>query len=49
MGFTEKKVMKALRECDNNAERAADWLFNHMDDPDSDHEMTEEIGGGGEG
>lgn len=25
---------------DNNPERAADWLFSHMDDPESDHEMT---------
>jgi uncharacterized UBP type Zn finger protein len=43
MGFSEKRVMKSLKACDNNPERAGDWLFNHMDEPDSDHEMTEEV------
>lgn len=44
LGFPEKKVRKALKNTDNNPERAADWLFSHMDDPDSeegDAEMTE--------
>lgn len=36
MGFTEKKCKKALRECDNNVERAMEWIFSHMDEPDSD-------------
>lgn len=36
MGFPEKKCIKALKNCDNNVERATDWLFSHMDDPDSD-------------
>lgn len=36
MGFPEKKCRKALRSCDMNVERATDWLFSHMDDPDSD-------------
>ena len=50
LGFPEKKVIKALKNTvshpktyqlqDNNPERAADWLFSHMDDPESDHEMT---------
>ena len=43
MGFPEKKCIKALKKCDNNPERATDWLFSHMDDPDSDVEMTEEV------
>ena len=36
MGFPEKKIIKALKNCDLNVERATDWLFSHMDDPDSD-------------
>jgi ubiquitin carboxyl-terminal hydrolase 5/13 len=43
-GFPEMRVRKALKNTDNNPERAADWLFSHMDDPDSDggdHEMSE--------
>ena len=43
MGFPEKKCIKALKKCDNNPERATDWLFSHMDDPDSDVKMTEEV------
>lgn len=38
MGFAEKKCIKALKNCDMNVERATDWLFSHMDDPDSDVE-----------
>jgi len=34
MGFLEKKCIKALKSCDMNVERATDWLFSHMDDPD---------------
>jgi len=34
-GFTEKKVLKALKNCDNNPDRAMEWMFSHMDDPDS--------------
>lgn len=36
MGFPEKKCIKALKNCDLNVERATDWIFSHMDDPDSD-------------
>ena len=36
MGFPEKKCIKALKKCDMNVERATDWLFSHMDDPDSE-------------
>ena len=38
MGFPEKKCIKALKNCDMNVERATDWLFSHMDDPDSEVE-----------
>lgn len=41
LGFPESKVKKALKSTQNNPDRAADWLFSHADDPDSDHEMTE--------
>lgn len=44
LGFPEKKVKKALKSTENNPDRAADWLFSHADDPDSDeadHEMTD--------
>lgn len=36
MGFPDKKCIKALKNCDMNVERATDWLFSHMDDPDSE-------------
>lgn len=32
MGFSQAHVEAALQSCDNNAERAADWLFSHADD-----------------
>ena len=31
MGLPEKKSIKALKECDNNVERAIDWAFSHDD------------------
>jgi len=40
MGFPEKKCIKALKSCSNDVERATDWLFSHMDDPDSDGDST---------
>ena len=45
MGLPEKKSRKALRECDNNLERAMDWVFSHMDDPDEDDEPMADAGG----
>lgn len=39
MGFTQKQARRALRKCDNNVERACDWMFSHMDEPDSADEM----------
>ncbi len=42
LGFPEKRVKKALKSTQNNPDRAAEWLFSHDDEPDSeDHEMTE--------
>jgi ubiquitin carboxyl-terminal hydrolase 5/13 len=34
MGFERDKAILALKNTDNNAERAVDWLFSHMDDID---------------
>ncbi len=39
MGFSAEQAKRALRKCDGNLERAMDWIFSHMDDPDSDNEM----------
>lgn len=39
MGFTAKQAKRALRKCDNNMERACDWIFSHIEEPDSDEEM----------
>ncbi len=36
MGMPTKKCVKALRETDNNVERAVDWIFSHPDDDGSD-------------
>lgn len=42
MGLPEKKSIKALKECDNNVERAIDWAFSHDDygDEPEDSEMA---------
>ena len=39
MGFSAKQAKRALRKCDNNMERACDWIFSHIDDPDSEDQM----------
>jgi uncharacterized UBP type Zn finger protein len=38
MGLSEQVSSRALRKCDMNVERAIDWAFSHMDEPDSDQE-----------
>ena len=38
MGLTEKQAARGLKHCDNDVERAMDWIFSHMDDPDSEAE-----------
>lgn len=35
MGFNEMQASKALKETDNNIERAADWIFSHQNEIDS--------------
>lgn len=36
MGLPEKKVKKALLATNNDLERATDWVFSHLEDPDED-------------
>jgi len=36
MGFSRPQVLKALKATNNNVERAADWIFSHMDTMDAD-------------
>merc|ERR1719226_445812 len=36
MGMPTKKCVKALKETDNNVERAVDWIFSHPDDDGSE-------------
>jgi len=47
MGFAEVHVVAALKNCGNNAERAADWLFSHSDNLDGAVTALS-AGGGGE-
>uniref|UniRef100_H2ZM55 Ubiquitin carboxyl-terminal hydrolase n=1 Tax=Ciona savignyi TaxID=51511 RepID=H2ZM55_CIOSA len=35
MGFTQEQAKKALKATNNNLERAADWIFSHIDELDS--------------
>lgn len=35
MGFSDKQATKALKETQNNIERAADWIFSHQDELDA--------------
>ena len=32
MGFTRAQCIKALKNTDNNTERAADWIFSHPEE-----------------
>ncbi len=36
MGFSRSQCIKALQNTDNNVERAADWIFSHPDEINSD-------------
>ena len=38
MAFTRDQAIKALKETDNNVERAVDWIFNHPNDLGGDVE-----------
>ena len=43
MGFPDKRARKALEACDNNPERAAEWLFTHEDDGEDEPMQGEEV------
>ncbi|KAG1658938.1 hypothetical protein FOA52_007130 [Chlamydomonas sp. UWO 241] len=49
MGFADGHSKAALKACGGNIERAADWLFSHMDDLDAAAASVEApaVGGGG--
>jgi len=39
MGLTDKQARRGLRKCNNDVERAMDFIFSHMDEPDSEDDM----------
>jgi ubiquitin carboxyl-terminal hydrolase 5/13 len=41
MGLTEKQARRGLRKCDNDVERAMDFIFSHMDEPDSEDDQMQ--------
>jgi ubiquitin carboxyl-terminal hydrolase 5/13 len=47
MGFPEKKCKKALRECQNDPERAMDWIFSHPDDDGQEEDSQMEAANAG--
>lgn len=36
MGFTPEQATKALKNTENNVERAMDWIFSHADDMETE-------------
>lgn len=40
MGFTPAQATKALKNTDNNVERAMDWIFSHADDMDTEESTS---------
>jgi ubiquitin carboxyl-terminal hydrolase 5/13 len=50
MAFTREQAIKALKETDNNMERAVDWIFNHPNDLGGDDVVEEQpVGAGASG
>lgn len=43
LGFTRDHAIRALRETENNVERAADWVFNHPVDSGSEMDVAPSI------
>lgn len=41
LGFTREQAIKALKATDNNIERAADWVFSHIDELQDEGVVTE--------
>lgn len=44
MGFNSTQATKALKETNNNIERAADWIFSHEGEMDA-MEISDDAGG----
>ena len=44
MGFTDKKIYKALRVNDNNLERAIEWVFTNLDDEGEEPQQQQQVG-----
>ena len=38
MGFGDKEATRALRKCEGNLERAAEFVMTHMGEPDTEDE-----------
>ncbi|XP_033097730.1 ubiquitin carboxyl-terminal hydrolase 5-like isoform X1 [Anneissia japonica] len=49
MGFTQQQAVKALKATSNNVERAADWIFSHLDELNSEPMETSEAGASSSG
>lgn len=47
MGFTSDQAVKALKATNNNPERAADWIFSHQDELNSEPAPVPEFRDGG--
>eukprot|EP00045_Choanoeca_perplexa_P006828 m.59157 g.59157 ORF g.59157 m.59157 type:complete len:789 (+) comp13807_c0_seq1:139-2505(+) len=47
MGFTEPQAKKALKATNGSVERAADWIFSHMDELDAPDEPAPAASDGG--
>lgn len=44
MGFNSSQATKALKETNNNIERAADWIFSHQGEMDA-MEISDDVAG----
>ena len=43
MGFGDKEATRALRKCENNLERAAEFVMTHMGEPDTEDEPAADM------
>eukprot|EP01041_Mallomonas_annulata_P000535 gene535-1023_t len=43
LGYSESHVRRALRETDNDVERAADWIFSHPEDGNGDNDTMDVV------
>ena len=40
MGFTRSQCIMALKNTDNNVDRAADWIFSHLDEINNEENLS---------